>query len=119
MSEIAWGLRMLRHPKAMQEFSLLLQVIRPIMVDPQETREQKRETLNMMVNELSEKTFKLKPVAEQIMTIINMKEDVCREYPDSEAQVDGILGWLPRMGEHRKMLLEEVKRHRIEYELAV
>lgn len=119
MTAISWAMRMMAHPKASQEFSLACQAILPIMRDPLELVLAKRKTLNMMVNELSENTFKLKPVAEQIMTIINMKVDVCREYPDSEAQTAGILGWLPRMKEHRDMLLAEVKKHRKSYGLKI
>ncbi len=117
--EVSWAMRMLVHPKATQEFRFALQVIQPIMTDPVASREEKRETLNMMVNELSESTLKLKPVVEQIMTIINMKEDVCKEYPDSETQTEGILVWLPRMKEHRAMLLEAVKKGRKSYRLKV
>lgn len=110
---------MLRHPREVHEFSLACQVILPIMADPKETRDIKRATLNMMVSELSDKTFSLKSVAKQIMTIINMKQDACEEYVDSNAQTDGILEWLPRMKEHRGILLEEVKRHREEYRLNI
>lgn len=119
LEELSWARRMLLHPNAAQEFSLLLQAIQPVMTDPNETREVKREILSMMVNELSGKTFKLKPIAEQIMTIINMKRDICEEYPDSEAQTVGIIGWLPRMNEYRDLLLDEVKRHRKEYGLKI
>lgn len=119
MDAARFTFRMMGHHREMQEFRLALDAIAPIMTDPDETRETKRKTLNMMVSELSEDTFKLKPVAEQIMTIINMKEDVCREYPDSDAQIDGILLWLPRMREHRDMLLKEVDKHRKGYGLKV
>jgi hypothetical protein len=112
MSMASFALRMAMHPKAAQEFSLSLQAIQPVMTDLKASREDKRMTLNAMVNQLSENTFKLKPIAEQVMTIINMKEEVCREYLDSEAQVEGILAWLPRFKEHREMLLGEVKRQR-------
>jgi len=114
-----WAMAMARHPKEAQEFSLALQAIQPIMTDSNASREEKRNTLNMMVNELSDSTFKMKPIAEQILTIINMKEDVCKEYADSEAQTDGILEWLPRMKEYRGLLLEEVQRHRKQYGLKV
>jgi len=116
---LSWMRSMITHPKAVQEFSMALQVIRPTMVDPSVSGEEKRGVLNVMVNELSEKTFKLKPVAQQIMTIINMKEEVCKEYPDTEAQVDGILSWLPRFRKHKGMLLREVEKHRKEYGLEI
>ncbi len=111
--------QMVAHPKEAQEFSLCCQAILPIMTDPQETRDKKRAALNMMVNELSEKTFRLKPIAEQIMDIINMKRDVCEECLDSESQTDGILEWLPRMKAYRGILFEEVKKHRVDYQLKI
>lgn len=117
MDAVRFAFKMLPHQKEMQEFRVGLQAIAPIMTDPDETREAKRSALNMMVNELSDKAFSLKPIVVQIFTIINMKEDVCREYADSEAQVEGILGWLPRMREHHDMLLAEVRKHRHEYQL--
>jgi len=119
MSETGFVFRMIRHPKELQEFQSVCEAIQPIMVNPQETREKKRQTLNMMVNELTEGAFKLKPIIEQIMFIINMKEDVCREYSDSESQVDGILEWLPRMRKHRGILVKIVKEHRGKYGLKI
>lgn len=116
---ISWVKSMVLHPKEAQEFSLCLQAIHSIMTDPKASRDEKRQVLNTMANELSEKAFKLKPIAEQIMTIINMTEEVCQEYTDSEEQTEGILGWLPRMKEHRGLLLAEVKRHRKEYGLEI
>ena len=119
MSELSWALKMMVHQKELQEFRFALNLIAPVMSNPEETREEKRATLNILVQELSDSAFKLKPIIEQIMTIINMKEDVCLEYPDSEAQTDGILGWLPRMKEHRELLLSEVTKHRKAYKLKV
>lgn len=119
MDAARWGFKMVRHPKAMQEFSICLQAIKPIMTDTRASRDEKRKALDMMVNELSESTFNLVPIAEQIITIINMKEDVCREYPDGEAQAEGILGWLPRMKEHRELLLKAVKDARKSFRLKV
>lgn len=118
-SVISLSLLAIRHPKASREVGLLLKAIYPIMTDEKETRDTKRKVLCTMAEELSEKTFKLKPVAEVIMTIINMKEEVCKEYDNTEAQVNGILGWLPRMSYHRALLLEEVKKHRQECELPI
>jgi len=112
MSEKSWVLSMIRHPKATAELQYALNTIKPIMTDTEASREEKRKTLCMLVDELSEGTFNLKFIAEQIMTIINMKEEVCKEYPDSETQVEGILEWLPRMDTYRGLLLNEVKAHR-------
>ena len=119
MDMASWTIGMLTHPNEASEFRFALNAIQPIMTDPEVLRDEKRKTLSMMANELSEKTFKLKPVARMIMTIINMKEDVCQEYTDSEEQTEGILGWLPRFKEHRGMLLQEVKRHRKDYGLKI
>ena len=114
-SNLHWSLRMVMHQGELREFSFALDAIKGIMTDPQETRDKKREVLNMMVNELTEKTFKLLPVIEQITTIINMKKDVCIEYADSESQTDGILEWLPRMKDYRDILFKEVQKHRSDY----
>ena len=113
----SWTMGMLAHPAEASEFRFALNAIQPIMTDSEVSRDAKRKTLSMLADELSEKTFKLKPVARMIMTIINMKEEVCREYADSESQMEGILGWLPRFKEHRDMLLQEVKHHRKNYRL--
>ncbi len=118
-SMLSFFARMIKHQKELSEFKFAVDAIAPIMTDPQETRDKKRATLNMMVNELTERTFKLLPIAEQIMDIINMKQDVCMEYADSESQTDGILKWLPRMKEFRDILSEEVKKHRGIYQLKV
>lgn len=104
---------------ALQELSVLSQAILPTMTDPKVPRTEKRKTLCVMVDGLSEKTFKSKYIAKQIMGIINMKEDVCKEYGSTEAQVDGICGWCPRMKEHRDLLVKEVTRHRKQYGLTI
>ena len=119
MGLLAWQIRTMLHPKAVQEFKFALDAIAPVMNDQRETRENKRKTLNMMVNALTEETFKLLPVAEQIIGIINMKQDICMEYADSQSQVEGILEWLSRMKAYRDILLGEVKNHREEYQLKV
>lgn len=109
---MGWVFKMLAHPKASQELQYGLQAIQPTMTDPNVPREEKRRTLSAMVEELSEDTFKLEPVADQIMIIINMEEEVCREYDDTDSQVEGILSWLPRMAKHRERLTKEVQKHR-------
>ncbi len=102
---------------AMQELGISLRAIQPIMTDAKELREKKRRTLNMMVNELSEDTFKRGFVINQIMPIINMKEEICKEYTDTEGQVEGILRWLPRMRKHQDKLKKEVNKHRKKFGL--
>jgi hypothetical protein len=103
----------------LQEFGMLARVIQPIMTDPKETREVKRNTLCGLVDNLSEKTFNNKIVVNQIMKIINMKEDICKEYPDALAQMNGILSWLPRMIKHIDMIKKEVVKARKSYGLKV
>ena len=105
--------------KAIQEFSMMAQSIKPIMTDPEVTRAEKRKTLCSLVDKLSDSTLNNDFVAGMIMKIINMKEDVCKEYPDAESQVSGILEWLPRMKVHRGKLLDEVVKHRREYRLNI
>lgn len=119
MEMVRFAFKMMAHQKELQELRIGLQAIAPVMTDPNEPRERKREALNAVVRELSDKAFVLQPVVKQIMTIINMKKEVCEEYLDSESQAEGILGWLPRMREHRGMLLKEVKKHRKQYGLPV
>lgn len=97
---------------ALSEFGNMANAIKPAMMDTTLSRDDKRALLNEGVNELSEKTFKNKIVAEQILIIVNMKEDVCKEYPNTEAQVQGVLEWLPRMSEHRELLTTKVRKAR-------
>ena len=80
------------------------------MVNPFKSRETKRKTLCEFTDSLSEETFV--QFIPEIMVIINMKKDVCKEYDDSETQTEGILKWLPRMGEFKDLLHEVVKQHR-------
>ena len=97
---------------ALSEWGNIAKAILPIMKDASATVEEKRKALNMAVNELSEKSFDNRIVVNQIMSIVNMKEQVCRMYADTEAQVKGILSWLPRMEQHKDILIAEVKKHR-------
>jgi hypothetical protein len=106
-------------PTALQEFGLAAKAMQPTMSDPAISREDKRETLNAYVNTLSEKCFQNTLVGDQIVIIINMKEDVCKEYPDTQSQVDGIISWLPRMAYHKDKLVKSVAKNRKEYGLGV
>jgi F0F1-type ATP synthase delta subunit len=110
---------LLKTPGALQEFSLIAQSIKPVMTDPKVSRKDKRKTLSDMCDSLSEPTFNNGQVIKMIMQIINMKEDVCKEYSDTIAQVNGILGWLPRMAIHRKELTKEVEKHRKQFKLNI
>lgn len=104
---------------AMQELSMYLRTIQPVMTDPNIDRKKKRRTLNNMVNSLSKDTLKKGFVRKQIIKIINMKEDVCKEYKDMKSQVDGIIGWLPRFKDYRKDLEKAVTKARKECGLKV
>lgn len=81
------------------------------------SREKKRKALCKIVDNVSKDLFPL--CVPCIMQTINMHKEVCEEYEDSEVQVDGILGWLPRMEEYRELLLEEVKQRRQKYGLKI
>ncbi len=82
------------------------------MLDSELSRGEKRKILNDMVNGLSEKCFNNDTVADQIIIIINMKEEVCREYKDTQSQVNGILEWLPRMVKYKNKLTKAVSKSR-------
>ncbi len=99
------------------EFRVAIGTIQPIMVDGAKGREEKRKTLCGMVDSLSDGCFAR--FVPQIIGIINMGEEVCREYSDSESQVRGILGWLPRMEKFHSKLLKEVKKQRRKYRLVI
>jgi hypothetical protein len=119
MNKISWGAFAVSHMGEVNEFKLMAEAILPVMTDASVSRSAKRKTLSDMVDNLSEDTFKHKEIAEQIMEIINMKEDVCKEYVDAEAQVCGILSWIPRMEQHRTLLKNEVIKHRKHYGLNI
>lgn len=107
------GLKDLKNAySALTEFGLLARSIEPIMTDADISRNEKRKALSDLCNNLSESTFNNKIVVAQIMKIINMKEDVSKESPDTVAQVNEILRWCPRMAIHRKELTKEVEKHR-------
>lgn len=102
---------------ALQEFGLLARGIQSIMIDPKVTREEKRTVLCELVEQLSDKAFNNGIVLRQVMKIINMKEEVCKEFEDTDAQVDGIIKWLPRMAKKKDILKKEVKNHRKMYSM--
>jgi len=110
---------LVKNYSATQELSLSLQSVQNIMTDQKVSRGEKRKTLNMVVDELTPKTFENKFVAEQIITVINMKEDVCKEYSNTESQVNGILSWCPRMKFHRELLVKAVNKNRKKFGLKI
>ena len=114
-----WAMFQLTHSKECMELTFKWNTIQPLMTDKNEPRETKRKILCGMVDSLSDKTFNLEPIVEKIITVINMKEDVCKEYPDSESQVNGILEWLPRFIKYKDKLFYEVNRNRKQYGLKV
>jgi hypothetical protein len=97
---------------ALSEFGNLSRSILPIMTDKDVSIIEKRKTLCQLVDNLSEKAFNNKIVLGQIFKIINMKEEICKEYVDTESQVNGILEWCPRLKEHKKELSKEVEKAR-------
>jgi hypothetical protein len=97
----------------------IFDVILPVMTDAKISRTAKRKTLSDAVEQMPEKVFANNLIANQVMTIINMKEDVCKEYPNAEAQVNGILSWIPKMELHRKMLEKQVIKNRKKYGLKI
>lgn len=112
-------LGLIKNYSGAQELSLALQSVQNIMTDSKASRTEKRKTLRMVVDGLSEKTFNSKFVAKQIITVINMKEDVSKEYQNTESQVQSILGWLPRMKQHRGLLVTAVTKNRKQLGLVV
>jgi hypothetical protein len=119
MNKMSWAIFSVKNMAEVNEFKLMAEAILPVMIDASISRTAKRKTLCEMVDNLSEDTFKHKEIAEQIIKIINMKEDVCKEYVDAEAQVNGILSWLPRMEKHRELLKSEVIKNRKRYGLKI
>lgn len=93
-----------------QEFLQGALKIQPVLINPFKSKEKKREALCGFVDGLHKDTFV--QFIPQITEMINMKKDVCKEYADSKAQVEGILKWLPRMKDFEDLLLEVVKQHR-------
>ena len=104
---------------AWSEFGIAAKILLPTMTDPKIKRSTKRKELCAMVNVLTDDTFKHGFIAKQLMKIINMKEDVCKEYINTAQQVRGILSWLPRMELHRDALIKEVSKHRDKYGLTL
>lgn len=102
---------------ALQEFGLLARGIQPIMTDAKVSREEKRKVLSQLCDKLAEKSFRNEIVVSQIFKIINMKEDECKKFPNTKAQVDNIISWCPRLELHRNKLTKEVDRNRRMYKL--
>lgn len=105
--------------KQLSEFGNMARAILPVMTDPKISRDEKRKTLRQLTENLSEKTLKNGVVAGQIMEIINMKEDECRKFLNTNVQVNAILSWLPRMECHWGKLAERVKKNRAKYGLKI
>ena len=102
---------------SLQEFGLLVNAIKPIMIDTETSRDEKRKVLCQLVDKLSEKSFNNSIVLKQIFIIINMKEEECKKFIDTQTQVDSIITWLPRMSEKYNELYKEVSNHRRKFNL--
>lgn len=103
---------------ALQEFSYGVKIIKPVM-NESVPREERRKALCGMIDGLSDDTFKRGVIINRIfkMNMIDMSEVISCQYDKAEAQVEGILGWLPRMRQHKDKLTKEVEKHRKQYKL--
>ena len=87
--------------------------------DNTDTKAKQRETFGLLMGQLPEEVFQKEEVATAIIGMIDPKEDDCKEYKNTDAQVSGIISFLPRM-EYWKVKLEEaVKKSRQKYSLVV
>ena len=107
------------HPNETFELQNGLKAIEPVLKDPSIPRQEKRKTLNQMVENLSDKTFEQGYVANIIIRMINMKEEICKQFKNTDAQVVEILSTMPRMAKHRDKLNDTVKSYRKQYKLTV
>ena len=76
-----------------------------------------RKLLNDKVNKLTDKTFNKSYTADVIITYINAKQEICKQYSDTKAQVDGVLEWLPKMVKYRDKLEKYISKERKKYGL--
>jgi len=105
---------------ALQEFTYAANILSPLLV-PSVTREERRKALNVVINELSDDTFKRGVIINRMlkMNMIDMSEGISKQYNNAEAQVEGIISWMPRMKQHRDKLKKAVVKHRKEYKLNI
>lgn len=99
------------------EFQNTIRVLNPIFLDATATVQDKRSAINSVVNELSDETFSKDFVVDIIISWINVKEDISKQFADVDSQVQSILAWLPRMAEHKDKLEKYVKKYRKQFGL--
>jgi hypothetical protein len=99
------------------EFQAAVKALSPILTDQKVSVAEKRGTINKVVAQLSEKTFNKSFILDSIIAWINVKEDVCKQYANTNLQVQGIIYWLPRMLNHRDKLEKYVNKYRKQYGL--
>lgn len=97
------------------EFQAGIRAIQPVMMDKDVLAGEKRRVLCAMVDNLSQEVFDKPYIADAIITMINVKENICKQYDSVDSQVNGILGWLPRMKQYRSKLEKYVKEYRSKY----
>jgi molecular chaperone DnaK (HSP70) len=100
-----------------QEFGFMLKAAEPVLRNDMATREEKRRSFAILVDSLSDETFKDKYIGKQLIVMINMKEEICKEFSNSESQIKDILTRLPRMQYHIKEITKAVNKRRKEYKL--
>ena len=119
MPSLVDAFKALLHQSETMEFRMQLLSIEPILKDPILTRQNKRKALNRLVENLSEKTFKLDFIANMIIGMINMRKEVCQEFKNTDAQVNDILATMPRMKLHKDKIAQKVQYYRRQYNLSL
>lgn len=103
--------------KQTNDFEACLRRIHDISNDPSRTTEQIRTLVAVEINNLSEESY----VAnfDKIVYIIQRSKDKCAKFKNSEEQVANILTGLPRLEDHRELLLLYIQERRRKYKLEV
>ncbi len=99
-----------------QEFIGFLKKVQEVSRSPL-TQGEKRAKYGGLVDTLSEATYIQHFM--DIMSIVQKSKDECQPYKNSEAQVDNILGWLPRLKDRCELVLLVIQERRKKYKLQV
>jgi hypothetical protein len=103
-----------------KEFQSATRVLSPMFEEAKNGNisiQELRSAINGAVGELSEETFSKDFIADTILSWINVREDVSKQFPDTNTQVQSILLWLPRMAWHKDRLEKYVNKYRKQYGL--